>query len=92
MNKPNIYKINDSAAIWEAESTEEIKKAVDEIEEKRMIELLTAKGYCISKEKELVSDPTKEHTQATKKIKDVVKDSTNEAESQDLETYTLGHL
>lgn len=54
-NKPNIYKINDSAEMWNAENAEELAEAIDEIEEKRMIDILTAKGYYISKEKELVS-------------------------------------
>lgn len=60
MNKPNIYKINDSAGMWKAGNVEELKAAVDEIEEKRMIDILTAKGYYISKEKGLESTaPTK---------------------------------
>ncbi len=56
MNKPNIYKINDSAGMWKADNAEELKAVVNEIEEKRMIDLLTAKGYYISKEKGLASD------------------------------------
>lgn len=89
MNKPNIYKINDSAEMWKAESMEELKAAVDEIEEKRMIEVLTAKGYYISKEKGLASEPTKAHTQAPQKYNsDVNKDSTNKAKSQ-AERYTM---
>lgn len=77
----------------ETESTEEIKKSVDEIEEKRMVELLTAKGYRISKEKGLVSGPSKARTQALQNYNsDVIKDSTNKEESQDLELYTLGQI
>lgn len=56
MNKPNIYKINDSAKMWKARNVEELKTAVEKIEEKRMIDILTAKGYYVLKEKELVSD------------------------------------
>lgn len=93
MNKPNIYKINDSAEMWKAESMEELKAAVDEIEEKRMIEVLTAKGYYISKEKGLAGEPTKAHTQAPQNYNfDVNKDNIKKSKSQDLERYTLDEI
>lgn len=84
MNKPNIYKINDSAGMWKAESMEELKAAVDEIEEKRMIELLTAKGYYISKEKGLVSDSSQTADTSTNKNYDIYKEqnSTDQPKSQ----------
>ena len=56
INKPNIYKINDSAEMWKAGNVEELKTAVDKIKEERMIDLLTTKGYYVFKGKELVSD------------------------------------
>ncbi len=89
MNKPNIYKINDSAGMWKAGNVEELKAAVDKIEERRMIEALTAKGYYISKEKGLDSGPTKAHYQAPQNnIPDTDKDSTKGAKSQ-AEWYTM---
>lgn len=56
----NLYKLNDYKEIWNAGSMEEIINVIDEIEENQMIELLTAKGYYISKEKGLEpTEPTK---------------------------------
>ncbi len=85
-NKPNIYEINDSAAMWKSENVEEMEEAVDEIEERRMVEALTAKGYYISKEKE----PVSAHRQATDtstSIKNLYNDSTDGPESQ--ECYSM---
>ncbi len=94
MNKPNIYKINDSARMWKVGNVEELRAAVDEIEEKRMIDLLIAKGYYISKEKGLETEPTKAQNQAPQKKHDVYnkQDTTSKIESQDLERYTLDQI
>lgn len=89
MNKPNIYKINDSAGMWKAGNAEELRVAVDEIEEKRMIDLLTAKGYYISKEKGLVSDSDQTaDTSAMNYNSSMGNDSTKRAKSQ-AERYTM---
>ncbi|MCM1181244.1 MAG: helix-turn-helix domain-containing protein [Clostridium sp.] len=90
MNKPNIYKINDSADMWKAESMEELKAAVDEIEEKRMIEALTAKGYYISKEKGLVSDSSQTADTSTNENYAIYKEqnTTDQPKSQ-AERYTM---
>lgn len=89
MNKPNIYKINDSAGMWKAGNAEELRVAVDEIEEKRMIDLLTAKGYYISKEKGLVSDSDQTADTSTMNYNSSMgNDSTKRAKSQ-AERYTM---
>lgn len=94
MNKPNIYKINDSAGMWKVGNVEELRVAVDEIEEKRMIDLLTAKGYYISKEKGLVSDSYQTTDTSTQKKYDIYnkQDTTSQIKSQDLERYTLDQI
>lgn len=94
MNKPNIYKINDSARMWKVGNVEELRAAVDEIEEKRMIDLLIAKGYYISKEKGLVSDSSQTTDTRPQKKYDVYnrQDTTSKIESQDLERYTLDQI
>lgn len=91
LNKPNIYKINDSAAMWKAENMEDLKTAVDEIEEERMIKILTAKGYHISKEKGLVSNSSQTVDTSTHINKtNTNKYTTNETKSQpQKERYTL---
>ncbi len=90
MNKPNIYKINDSAGMWKAGNVEELKEAVDEIEERRMIEALTAKGYYISKEKGLVSDSSQTADASTNKNYTIYNEqnTTNKPKSQ-VERYTM---
>lgn len=90
MNKPNIYKINDSAGMWKAGNVEELKAAVDEIEEKRMIEALTAKGYYISKEKGLVSDSSQTAETSTRNHNTFnEQNTTDKAKSQaETERYT----
>lgn len=90
-NKPNIYKINDSAEMWKSESAEELKEAVNEIEEKRMIEILTAKGYHISKEKGLASEGVQTpDTSTNQKNFNLHNDTTDEPESQ--ERYPMDFL
>ncbi len=97
----NLYHLNDTAEMWQAGNVEEMKAAVDEIEEQRMIEILTAKGYTINKEpkkakgkeKGLVSnaDQSKDTSTYQKHFTNE-KDSTIKAKSQDLERYTMSDL
>ena len=93
MNKPNIYKINDSAGMWKAENAEELRAAVDEIEEKRMIDLLTAKGYYISKEKGLVSDSDQTADTSTDKNYAIYKEqNTTDKPKSQAERYGMGQI
>lgn len=90
MNKPNIYKINDSAGMWKAGNAEELRAVVDEIEEKRMIDLLTAKGYYISKEKGLVSDSSQTADTSTDKNYAIYKEqNTTDKPKSQAERYTM---
>lgn len=89
MNKPNIYKINDSAGMWKAGNVEELKAAVDEIEERRMIEALTAKGYHITKEKGLVSNADQSKDTSTDKQNSSKKQNTIDESKSQAERYTL---
>ena len=94
-HQSNIYTLYDYAEIWKVGSSEELIAVIDEIEEKRMIELLTAKGYYISKNKGkgLVSEPTKVNPQAPyNNTSDTSKDITTEDKSQALERYSMSDI
>lgn len=91
----NLYTLYDYAEIWNTKNNREKEKKVsDKIYEARMIEELKARGYTITKEKGLVSEPTKEQKQDTKKQKQKIKLPTNnditpsEAECQENYTFT----
>lgn len=85
----NLYTLYDYSKLWNTGSK---GKDVKTISEARMIEELKARGYTITKEKGLVSEPTKEQKQDTKKQK--IKLPTNnditpsEAECQENYTFT----
>ncbi len=79
-------------ATWKAGNAEELRAAVDEIEEKRMIDLLTAKGYYISKEKGLVSDSDQTADTSTMNYNSSIgNDSTKRAKSQ-AERYSMEQI
>ncbi len=101
----NLYHLNDTAKMWQAGSVEEMKAAVDEIEEQHMIEILTAKGYTISKEpkkakgkekdkeKGLVSYADQSNDTSTQLNQfDIDNPTSNFDESQDLERYTIEQI
>ena len=78
--------------MWKAGNAEELRAAVDEIEEKRMIDLLTTKGYYISKEKGLVSDSDQTADTSTMNYNSSMgNDSTKRAKSQ-AERYSMGQI
>lgn len=88
----NFYTLHDFEELWNAGSSEEMAAIVDEIEEKRMIDILTAKGYYISKEKELASD-TDQSTDTSTYVNsiNIYKDTIKKPESQ-AERYTLDQI
>lgn len=88
----NFYTLNDLEELWNAGSSEEMAAIVDEIEEKRMIDILTAKGYYISKAKELASD-TDQSTDTSTYVNsiNIDKDTIKKPESQ-AERYTLDQI
>lgn len=55
-NTSNMYTLYDTAEMWASSSPEEVASAIDKAEEERMLQILRAKGYTITKEKEPVSD------------------------------------
>lgn len=84
----NLYTLYDFKEVWDSSSSE--AAAIDKIEEKHMIESLIAKGYNVTKKKELVSEPTKAHTQAHELNElNQFDDTTNDVENQASERYTL---
>ena len=92
-NTSNLYTLYDYRELWNSDNNEKTTEIIDEIEEKRMIEVLTAKGYYISKEKELESVPAKAQNQALKPNNSNQFDNTsNSANSQDLERYTINQI
>lgn len=92
----NLYTLYDYGELWNAGSNEEAAAIIDEIEEKRMIEALTAKGYHVTKEKGLASaEPTKVTAEtSTKKFNqyNIVNTTTNSGGSQDMERYTIDQI
>lgn len=88
----NFYTLHDFEELWNAGSSEEMAAIVDEIEEKRMIDILTAKGYYISKAKELASD-TDQSTDTSTYVNsiNIDKDTIKKPKSQ-AERYTLDQI
>ena len=96
-HQSNIYTLYDFAELWSIGADEESKAVIDNFEEKRMIDLLKAKGYTVTKEKELESatdQSTDTSTQLVPNQFDIVKNTSNYADSQDekLEKYSLSDI
>lgn len=96
LSKPNIYILSDYPAMWTCESIEDMaeianNKGMKPLTPAEHIVELERMGYKVEiKEKELVSEPTKAHTQAPNNLH-IKKDSTNETESQ-VNRYTMGDV
>lgn len=88
----NLYTLYDYRELWNAGSSEEMAAIIDGIEEKRMIEALTAKGYFVTKEKGLASEPTKAHTQAPQSNNFNQFDTTTNSGESQLERYTIDQI
>lgn len=85
----NLYTLYDYAEIWSVGSSENVAAVAEEVSEMKLVAELRSRGYTVTKEKELVGEPTKAHTQAPDlKQFDIVNSTTNYGESQ-LERYTL---
>ena len=67
LNKPNLYTLYDLKTIWNSNSKQEVIDAINENEEERLIDFLRAKGYFVTKEKEVVS-ATDQSTDSTSQI------------------------
>ena len=94
-HQSNLYTLYDYAEIWsvDAGSSENIAAVANEISEMKLVVELRSRGYTVTKEKGLASEPTKAHTQAPQLNQfDIVNTTTNSRESQDLERYTLDQI
>ena len=94
-HQSNLYTLYDYAEIWsvDAGSSENIAAVANEISEMKLVAELRSRGYTVTKEKGLASEPTKAHTQAPQLNQfDIVNTTTNSGESQDLERYTLDQI
>lgn len=88
----NLYTLYDFKELWNAGSSEEMAAVVNEYEEMKLVSELRSRGYTVTKEKGLASEPTKAHTQAPQLNQfDIVNTTTNSGESQ-LERYTLDQI
>ena len=92
----NLYTLYDFKELWSAGSSEKVVAVVDEYEDRRIIDILERKGYVVTKEKELTSEPTKAHTQALENSElnqfDIVNTTINSKESQYVERYTIDQI
>lgn len=87
----NLYTLYDYKELWNASSSEEITAISDVIEEKHMIEILTSKGYCVTKEKEPESLQTvQSNNDSSTQFNNLNQfdNITNPEKNQDLERYT----
>lgn len=86
----NLYTLYDFKELWDG-SNKDIATITEEISEMKLIAELRARGYKITKEKEIVSEPTKVQKQSLKKQNDFsTHDNTlNSEKSQDTEYYSL---
>lgn len=92
-HQSNLYTLYDYAEIWNVGSSEDIAAVANEISEMKLVAELRSRGYTVTKEKGLASEPTKAHTQAPDlKPFNIVNTTTNSGESQDLERYTLDQI
>lgn len=95
-NQSNLYTLHDYAEIWSVGSSKNIAAVAEEISEMKLVAELRARGYTVTKEKELAStEPTKVTAEtSTKQFNqfDIVNTTTNSGESQDLERYTLDQI
>lgn len=91
-NTSNIYTLLDNDKIWNS-SKENLKENIETAILEEAIKIVEASGITISdKEKELVNEPTKAHTQALNNNNfDTNKNTTNEPKSQ-AERYTMQNI
>lgn len=90
----NLYTLHDYADVWKVDTgnnEEQISERVKEIVEMNLIKQLQERGYIVTKEKGLVSEPTTAHSQApisNNNNSDVNKSITKASKSQ-TERYTM---
>lgn len=92
-NKSNLYVLYDFKELWVSKE-EEVESVIEGYEENRIISILESKGYVVTKEKELESEPAKAQNQASEILNqfDVVNTTLNSTKSQVQERYTLDQI
>lgn len=91
----NLYTLYDFKELWNAGSNEEVATVVDEYEDIKIIDLLKAKGYTVTKEKEPgTTAPTKATDVSSTELNQyyMVNTTTNSANSQEKERYTINQI
>ena len=91
----NLYTLYDFKELWNAGSSEEMAAVVDEYEDNKLISLLEAKGYKVTKEKEPdTTEPTKDQLNQALELNqfDIVNTTTNSQKSQEVERYSLEQI
>lgn len=93
-HQSNIYTLYDYAEIWNVGSSEDVAAVADEVSEMKLVAELRAKGYTVTKEKELESTPTKEQTQApiNNSVLNLYNYITDDEKSQVAERYSMEQI
>ena len=92
-NQSNLYTLHDYAEIWSVGSSKDVAAVADEISEMKLVAELRSRGYTVTKEKGLETEPTKAQNQALDlKPFDIINTTINSAKSQDLERYTIDQI
>ena len=92
-HQSNLYTLYDYAEVWKVGSSEDVAAVADEVSEMKLVAELRARGYTVTKEKELESEPTKAQTQAPQLNQfDMVNTTINSQKSQEIEQYSLDKI
>lgn len=92
-HQSNLYTLYDYAEVWKVGSSEDVAAVADEVSEMKLVAELRARGYTVTKEKELESEPTKDQTQALQLNQfDIVNTTINSQKSQEVERYSLEQI
>lgn len=92
-HQSNLYTLYDYAEVWKVGSSEDVAAVADEVSEMKLVAELRARGYTVTKEKELESEPTKAQTQAPQFNQfDMVNTTINSQKSQEVEQYSLDKI
>ena len=91
----NIYTVYDFKELWGANNHEEVASIVNEYEDKKLISLLEAKGYIVTKEKEPdTTEPTKDQLYQAPQFNqfDIANATINSQKSQEIEHYSMEEI
>lgn len=89
----NLYILYDFKELWNAGSSKEVETNVQEYEETRLVLELRSRGYTVTKEKELTSEPAKVSDVSTQiNPFGTVNTTINSEISQGVERYTLEQI